>query len=268
VGQEGRRTRAVSQRRLLFRFLVRRPSRPAALTYTGYGKHPFPAANDTSADACIVGMKGPQPAYKINLVPEIFGDALLTAFFASGAQLPQRIKDVTAGRLPLVQSEAFPGGCPYSCLFPPCRKSGGVPASRHDHTRNLASWFGLALSWGIGWGALTVLVLEVLLKLNCLGHEHECVRCFSPWEYIAMRAFWTDLEALMVVGGSYILWSTRGEGTSDEQQTERATFASFSPPLSTTTSGLTAVKPLASLREPLHRDQLASPTASNFVSVD
>ena len=230
------------------------------MTFTHFGKEPFPAANDTSKDACLVPMKGPKPEFAVNLVPEIFADAILTAFFTSGAQLPQRIRDVRKGMLPLVQADAFPGGCPYSCCFPPCRKAGGVPASRHDHWHNLASWFGLTLSWGVGWSVLTLVILEGTLRLGG-------PRCFSPWEYIAARAVWTDIEAILVVSGSFVLWSTRGEGTGEHEPGDRVSFASVNP-TSSTGGGLTAVKPLASLREPLHRDQLASPTASNFVSVD
>lgn len=236
----------------------------AWLGYKCWGHCPFPNASDTAAYACLESFH-PPPAVdhrRINLMTEVFIDSLITAFFASGAQLASRIKDVQAGRLPMVLPEAFPRGCLLRTLYPPCRKRGGAPATRHDHLHNLGSWGALVLIWGLGWGAFTLAVLEVLRTAT------GAPLCLAPWRYIFARAAWTDIEAILVVGGSYTLWSTRGEGTADEAYTPylhdyEAQAPAAGGGLNGTRVPATATKPLAALREPL-----ASPTASSFVSVD
>ena len=228
------------------------------LVYTCWGSCAFPmganSTNDTAVDACLAMHH--DPASPVNLSNEIFIDSILTAFFTSGAQMYMRINDVRHGRLPLVTTAAFPRGC-LKLLFPPCRKRGGLPATRFDHGRNLASWFALTLVWGLGWGLLTLAVL-IVIKLGA-GHAKTPL-CLSPWTYIAARAAWTDIEAVLVAAGAFVLWCTRGEG--DEELVLPG--GGLSPGVNH--GGLSAIKPL---REPLtSRPAFASPTASGFAVVD
>lgn len=232
------------------------------LNYTQFGQFPFPLANDSTAFACLERIDK-RPSHGVNLITEVLADALLTAFFVSGGQLAPRIKDVQHGRLPLVAADAFPTGCCcMTLLFPPCRKRGGSAATRHDHAHNVASWLSLTFVWGVGWGGLTLAGLEVL---RVAAYDAYSPLCLAPWPYLAARAVWTAIEALLVVAGSYALWCTRGEA--DERSLPLDCAGHQSPyHVQHGTSGLAAGKPIAAIRSPFL--QAVSPTATGFVAVD
>jgi hypothetical protein len=177
------------------------------LSYRCWGHCPFPGDGDRQA--CLV-LPGEQEQGGISLVSEVLVDATLTAFFVSGGMISARVKEVRNGRLPLVLADAFPRGWLLSCMFPRCSKRGGVPATRHDHLHNVGSWLGITAAFGFGWGGMTLGVLGALWALP-IGGPAQVSFCMSPWAFIALRAFWSDLEAIIVASGAYILWCTRGD---------------------------------------------------------
>ena len=94
-------------------------------------------------------------------------------------------------------------------LFPRCAVR-GRPATRHDHCANLRSWFGMVFACSTCWSAFTLLVLLALWSLPVGGPPAERL-CLPPWTFIAVRAGWTTVQAVLVAAGAYIHWCTRGE---------------------------------------------------------
>ena len=169
------------------------------LTFTGWGKHAF--ASDATVCAA---WKAHAP--NVALDTEVFIDTLMTAFFVSGGQLPQRIKDVQFGRLPRVAHNAFPRGRLLSCLFPRCT----ARPTRQNHAANIGAWFGLSFCWMLVWGSFTFVVVFVFWSSPVVGGGQYQL-CMPPWTYIAVRAVWTSIQGMLVCAGSYIAWCTRGE---------------------------------------------------------
>ena len=140
----------------------------------------------------------------------VFVDTFLTTFFVSGGLLPQRIRDVQFGRLPLVHPMAFPSGCVLNVLYPRGPRVRGRPPTRQDHCANLCTWFSIIAAWTILWGGTTFLALAALWASPWGGPAHESF-CISPLTYLIVRASWSGLQGVLVASGAYILWCTRGE---------------------------------------------------------
>jgi hypothetical protein len=195
------------------------------LAYRNWGKRPFPPPGE--ANACLV-LPGKQHQGGIALIGEVIVDATLTAFFVSGGMLHARINDVRAGRLPLVAPDAFPRGCLLPCLFPRCALRDGRPATRHDHCNNIKSWAAIVLVCGIGWGCLTLGLLAVLWALP-VGGPARVSFCLTPWTFVAVRAVWSDVQAVIIASGCYVLWCTRGDRTDGEKPANREPLSPLSP---------------------------------------
>ena len=61
--------------------------------------------------------------------------------------------------------------------------------------------------WGTLWGSFTMLVACILLLLPISGPAGKRF-CLLPWQYVAARAAWADIEALLVAVGAFVLWCT------------------------------------------------------------
>jgi hypothetical protein len=194
--------------------------------FTQWGKHSF----DFDATVCAVWKAHPP---NVALDIEVFADSMLTAFFVSGGQMPQRIRDVQYGRLPRVLPSAFPRGRLLTCLFPRGPRIKGRPPTRHDHCANLSSWFGTAFGWMLIWGGFTFIIIFVLWAAPTVGAGQYDL-CMTPWTYIIVRAIWTSIQGACVAAGSYILWMTRGERVL--LPSAREPLAPFSPGFTSFTS--------------------------------
>jgi len=158
-------------------------------------------------DACLLPGVG-----RIHIISEVFIDAFLTSFFISGVSLAGRTRDVRNGTVPPVSPEAFPRGAVLSLLYPRC----GPITRRERRLANVRSWVGITITWGTLWGTFTMLTAFVLYLVPVDGPAGERF-CLSPWQFIYARALWTDIEAVLVAVGSFVLWCTRAPRPADRE---------------------------------------------------